>query len=46
LINQAVTVHKGVAYSFVFRDLAIKAATDPADGRLFQSILQSVRVTD
>jgi len=46
LINQAVTVHKGVAYSFVFRDLAIKAATDPADDRLFQSILQSVRLPD
>jgi len=42
VINIAVAVHAGVGYMFVFRDLAIEAATDPADRALFQSILDSV----
>jgi hypothetical protein len=46
LINEAVTIHAGVAYVFVFRDLAIRAATDPADRALFGSILESVVLPD
>jgi hypothetical protein len=42
VINLAMTVRAGVAYVFVFRDLSIKASTDPADRALFQSILDSV----
>jgi hypothetical protein len=42
LINEAVTIRGGVAYEFVFRDLAIEVATDPADRALFESILDSV----
>lgn len=41
LINQAVTLRAGVAYEFVLRDLGIRAATDPTDRALFQSILDS-----
>jgi hypothetical protein len=42
VINQAVIVRNGVAFSFSFRDLGIRAASDPADSVLFQSILDSV----
>ena len=44
VINQALTVHGGIAYSFTFRDLGVKAATDPADRALFLSILDSVEL--
>jgi hypothetical protein len=44
VINQAVTVRGGIAYAFVFRDLGIEAATDPADRALFLSILDSVEL--
>lgn len=44
LINYAVTVRAGVAYEFAFRDLAIKAATDPVDRALFQSMLESIEL--
>ena len=44
LINQAVTVRDGIAYAFVFRDLAIEAATDPTDRAIFRSILDSVEL--
>jgi hypothetical protein len=44
LINQAVTVRAGVAYAFNFRDLAVKAAADPADRAILQSILDSVEL--
>ena len=42
VINIALAVRAGVGYSFVFRDLAVPAASDPADSALFQSILDSV----
>jgi len=42
LINEALTLRGGIAYVFVFRDLAIRAATDPADRALFDSVLDSV----
>lgn len=44
LINQAITIHGGVAYAFVFRDLDVRAATDPVDRELFLSILDSVEL--
>lgn len=44
VINQALTLHNGVAYDFTFRDLAIEAASDPADRALFLSILDSVEL--
>jgi hypothetical protein len=44
LINQAVTVRSGVAYAFVFRDLAARAASDPADRAIFQSIIDSIEL--
>jgi hypothetical protein len=44
LINYAGTVRAGVAYEFVFRDPAVKAATDPVDRALFLSILGSVEL--
>jgi hypothetical protein len=44
LINQAVTVRSGVAYAFIFRDLTVRAASDPADRAIFQSILDSVEL--
>jgi hypothetical protein len=43
LINQAVTVHRGVGYWFVFRDQGVQAATDPADHATFLRILGSVQ---
>jgi hypothetical protein len=46
LINEAVTVRSGVAFEFVFRDLAVQAATDPTDRALFRSILDSVELPD
>lgn len=44
LINNAVTVRAGVAYEFTFRNLAVKAASDPVDRALFLSILDSVEL--
>jgi hypothetical protein len=44
VINQALTFRAGVAYVFTFRDLGVRAATDPADRALFMSILDSVEL--
>jgi hypothetical protein len=44
VINQALTLRAGVAYVFTFRDLGVRAATDPADRALFLSILDSVEL--
>ena len=44
LINYAVTVRGGIAYGFVFRDLAVEAASDPDDRALFMSILRSIEL--
>jgi hypothetical protein len=46
LINNAVTVHKGVGYQFLLRDPAIHASTDPSDQRTFFELLQSVTFPD
>ena len=46
LINTAVTVRAGVGYVLTFRDLAIHAATDPADRAIFRSMLDSIEFTD
>jgi hypothetical protein len=43
LINTGITVHKGVAYVFGFRDPAVHAATDPTDRAAFLALLESVR---
>ncbi|MDQ6682124.1 MAG: hypothetical protein M3Y88_02495 [Chloroflexota bacterium] len=43
LINVAVAVHNGTGYTFVFRDPAVQAATDPTDHRTFIDLLKSVR---
>jgi hypothetical protein len=42
LINEAVTVHDGIAYTFVLRDLGLAAASDPADRALLEELLDSV----
>ena len=44
LINEALTIRDGVAYSFTLRDLGIRAARDPTDVALLQSILDSVQL--
>ena len=44
LINTAVTVRAGVAYTFTFRDLAVNAATDPDDRAIFRSMLDSIEL--
>ena len=46
LINTAITVHKGTAYLFGFRDPAVHAATDPKDRADFLALLESVRFPD
>jgi hypothetical protein len=46
LINIGVTVHKGIGYTFGFRDPAVQAATDPADRAIFTDLLKSVRFPD
>lgn len=46
LINSAITVHKGMAYLFGFRDPAVHAATDPTDRAAFLQLLKSVRFRD
>jgi hypothetical protein len=46
LINSAITVHKGTAYLFGFRDPAVHAASDPADRAIFLELLKSVRYPD
>jgi hypothetical protein len=43
LINLALTVHKGVGYSFGLRDPTIPGATDPADAATFAGLLDSVQ---
>ena len=42
LINNAITVHDGMAYLFGFRDPAVHAATDPNDRAVFLELLKSV----
>ena len=42
LINNAITVHDGVAYLFGMRDPSVHAATDPADRVTFVELLKSV----
>jgi hypothetical protein len=42
LINQALLVRNGTGYVFVMRDLAVQAATDPADRALLESLLNAV----
>jgi hypothetical protein len=42
LINNAITVHDGVAYLFGFRDPSVHAATSPKDRALFVDLLKSV----
>ena len=44
VINQALAIRAGTAYVFTFRDLGVKAATEPADRALFLSILDSVEL--
>jgi hypothetical protein len=44
LINTAVTVRAGVAYTFNFRDLGVRAATEPDDRAIFLSMLDSVEL--
>ena len=46
LINTGITVHKGVAYLFGFRDPAVHAATDPTDRAVFLELLKSVKFPD
>lgn len=46
LINSGITVHKGIAYLFGFRDPAVHAATDPADRAAFLELLKSVQFPD
>ena len=46
LINNAVTVHSGVGYWFVFRDPGVYAATDPTDHATFLTMLRSVQFPD
>ena len=46
LINDAVTVHHGVGYWFVFRDEGVQAATDRADHATFLRVLNSVQFHD
>lgn len=43
LINDALTVHHGVGYWFVFRDQGVQAATDPVDHATFLHVLRSVQ---
>jgi hypothetical protein len=43
LINVGVTVHKGVAYFFGFRDPGVNASTDPTDRATFTALLESVQ---
>lgn len=43
LINNGLSVHKGVAYLFGFRDTSVHAATDPADRAAFLALLASVQ---
>jgi hypothetical protein len=44
LINTAVTVRAGIGYVVTFRNLAIQAATDPADRAIFRSMLDSIEL--
>jgi hypothetical protein len=43
LINIGVTVHRGMGYTFGFRDPAVQAATDPTDRAIFTDLLKSLR---
>lgn len=46
LINLAVTVHDGIGYLFGFRDVAVHAASDPADRAALLELLKSVHFPD
>jgi hypothetical protein len=46
LINQAVVVRKGVAFTLCMRDPGIHAATDPADRAILDGMLSSVTFAD
>ncbi len=46
LINSAISVHKGVAYMFGFRDTGVHAASDATDRAIFAALLKSVRYPD
>lgn len=43
LVNQVVTVNRGIQYWFVFVDQSVARATDPTDHATFMKILRSVR---
>jgi len=42
LINQALAIHHGTAFTMVMRDLAVPAATDAGDRALFDQLLDAV----
>lgn len=42
LINQAIIVRKGIAFTLLLRDPAIHAATDPGDRALLEELLNSM----
>jgi hypothetical protein len=42
LVNEAVTLRGDTAYVVVFRDLAVRSASDPTDRALFESMLESI----
>ena len=46
LINVAISVHKGVAYVFGFRDTGVHAASYPPDRAVFLKLLESVHYPD
>jgi len=46
VINIGVTVHRGMGYTFGFRDPAVQAATDPTDRAIFTDLLKSLRFPD
>ena len=46
LINQAITIHDGVAFIMTMRDREVQAATDPEDRSILESLLDSVTFAD
>ena len=46
LINQAITIHDGVAFIMTMRDREVQAATDPEDRAILESLLDSVTFAD
>jgi hypothetical protein len=43
LINMVITVHDGLAFLMVMRDVQVHAATDPADRALLDALVSGVR---